>query len=297
MAVLEPEEILALDPEGADVLLSRLESTVPFCPALLELGPSRLREAIVFGDSHGDWKTIRAVARLFLEAPSERCLIGLGDYVDRSPADCEEGSVAYALYLLQLAAEFPGHVNLIQGNHETHRRIAVLPHDLHQEVDLLWGPDESRYVRLLALLERGPLATLTENGAYLAHGGFPLTPGTGTLASEFESADDGTFLEIVWGECAAARGHRGIVRPFDERDLNAFFHRSGARIFLRGHDPELAGRVVYSGRCLTLHTTRVYERFGGLLVARLPHDRSVGSIRDLAVERLVVDGGADGLPS
>ena len=296
MAVLDPTEILALEPEGADELLARLESTVPFFPPLLELGPSKLREAIVFGDSHGDWKTIRVVARRFLDAPSERCLIGLGDYVDRAPDDCEEGSVANALYLLQLSAEYPGHVYLIQGNHETHRRIAVLPHDLPEEVDLLWGPEESRYVRLLALLERGPLALLTGNGAYLAHGGFPLTPGVGSLASEFESADDERFLEIVWGECAAAPGHRGIVRPFDERDLQTFFHRSGARIFLRGHDPELAGRVVYSGRCLTLHTTRVYERFGGLLVAHVPLDRPIESVRDLVVERIAMGGAPDRPP-
>jgi hypothetical protein len=116
------------------------------------------------------------------------------------------------------------------------------------------------------------------------------------LASEFESADDERFLEIVWGECAAAHGHRGIVRPFDERDLLTFFHRSGARIFLRGHDPELAGRVVYSGRCLTLHTTRVYERFGGLLVAHVPLDRPIQSVRDLVVERVAMGGAPDRPP-
>ena len=291
MAVLDPEGILALEPEDADGLLSRLEASVPVYPGLAEIGGSRLHEAIVFGDSHGDWKTIVEVTRRFLEAPSERCLIGLGDYVDRAPDDCEEGSVANALYLLQLAAEYPGHVYLIQGNHETHRRVPVLPHDLPEQVDLLWGPEETRYFRLLSLLERGPLAVLTGSGAYLAHGGFPLTPGRGPIAAEFQSPDDEAFLEIVWGECAASRTRRGIVRPFDERDLVQFLQRSGARVFLRGHDPDMAGRVVYSGRCLTLHTTRVYEQFGGILLARLPLDRAVTTIRDLVIERLVFGAG------
>jgi hypothetical protein len=290
VAVLSPEQILALEPEGADQLLGRLEAGVPVSPGLVELPRSRLREAIVFGDSHGDWKTTLEVARRFLEAPQERCLIGLGDYVDRAPDDCEEGSVANALYLLELAAEYPGHVYLIQGNHEAHRRIPVLPHDLPEEVDLLWGPDESRYFRLLSLLERGPLALVTENGAYMAHGGFPFALGHGPLAAEFQSIDDEAFIEIVWGECAAGRGRRGVVRPFDERDLVTFLQRCGAHIFLRGHDPEMAGQVVYSGRCLTLHTTRVYEQFGGVLLARVPLDRPVKTIADLRIEHVETEG-------
>jgi hypothetical protein len=291
MITLSPEEILTLEPEGADELLGRLEGSVPVSPGLVELDDPRLREAIVFGDSHGDWRTTVEVARRFLESPSDRCLIGLGDYVDRAPADCEEGSVANALYLLGLAAQFPGHVYLIQGNHESNRRVPVLPHDLPEEVDLLWGPEESRYYRILSLLERGPLAVRTSNGAFLSHGGFPLTPGHGPIAAEFQSPDDEAFLEIVWGECAAAHAHRGIVRPFDERDMLVFLRRCDARIVLRGHDPEMAGRVVYGGRCLTLHTSRLYERYGGILLARLPLDRPVHTVADLTVERLAPSGG------
>ena len=289
MTVLGPDEILALAPEGADRLLDRLEACVPVSPGLVEITHAPFREAIVFGDTHGDWKSTLEVTGRFLEAPQERCLIGLGDYVDRAPDDCEQGSVANVLYLLGLAAEFPGHVYLIQGNHETHRRVPVLPHDLPEEVDLLWGPEESRYFRILSLLERGPIAMLLGSGVYLAHGGFPLERGHGPLAAEFQSVDDGTLMEIVWGECGAARSHRGIVRPFDEGDLNRFLTRCGAGVFLRGHDPELAGRTVFGGRCLTLHTTRVYERFGGVLLARVPLDRPVLSMQDIAIEHLATE--------
>lgn len=299
MTVLSPDQILALEPEGADRLLDRLESSVPVCPGLVELPKSRVREAIVFGDTHGDWKTTVEVARRFLEAPQERLLIGLGDYVDRAPEDCEQGSVANALYLLELAAEYPGNVYLIQGNHESHRRVPVVPHDLPEEVDLLWGPDESRYFRILSLLERGPLALLLQGTAFLSHGGFPLVMGRGPLAAEFQSIDDGTFLEIVWGECGAARSHRGIVRAFDEADMTRFLARCEARVFLRGHDPELAGRTVFSGRCLTLHTTRVYERFGGIILARVPLDRPLHTVKDLTIEHLATEHsyGADREPA
>ncbi|HUI38977.1 MAG TPA: metallophosphoesterase, partial [Thermoplasmata archaeon] len=230
----------------------------------------------------------RVVAR-FREDPGSRCLVGLGDYIDRAPDDCEEGSVANALYLLQVAARFSGRVWLIQGNHETFREIPLLPHDLPEEVDLLWGPEEERYHRILHLLERGPLAAISPSGAYLAHGGFPRSPGSGALAGEFLSLDPERLLEIVWGECAAAPTHRADVRPFDEFELARFLSRSRTRVFLRGHDPGLAGRTVYGKRCLTLHTSRLYERFGGVLLARLPLDRPVENADDIVVERLPPD--------
>ena len=83
---------------------------------------------------------------------------------------------------------------------------------------------------------------------------------------------------------------RNVVPPFDEAALDRFFVRSGARLFLRGHDPDLTGRPLYRGRCLTLHTCRVYQRFGGVLVARLPLDRDVASVADLSIDHLDTEG-------
>lgn len=290
MAVLDPTEILALEPEGADELLARLESTVPFFPPLLELGPSKLREAIVFGDSHGDWKTIRVVARRFLDAPSERCLIGLGDYVDRAPDDCEEGSVANALYLLQLSAEYPGHVYLIQGNHETHRRIAVLPHDLPEEVDQLWGPDSSRYSRLVGLLERGPFAVTLPNRTYLAHAGFPRPPYTDRWQASFDSVSDDQLLDLVWSGCEASESRRNADPRFGAVELEQFFRATGLAAFVRGHDPDLAGRWVFRNRCLTLQTTRLYQQLGGVVVARIRTDLEPVAGSGVVLEHLATEG-------
>ncbi len=285
-----PLELLDLDGTEVDRLLDRLEAEVPVHPGLLDLPAAPLREAVVFGDTHGDWWSTLAVAERFLGHSSDRCLIGLGDYIDRPPDDCREGSVANALYLLQLVAEYPDRVILIQGNHEAVRRIPALPHDLPEEVDQLWGPDPERYGRILGLLERGPLAALSPSGAYLAHGGFPTDGTSASWRVPFENPSDETLMDVLWSDCAASRIDRGLGAKFDAPALNAFFERCGARVFLRGHDPDVVGRPLYDQRVLTLHTTRIYERYGGVILARLPLSRTIRSLGDVPVEHLETEG-------
>ncbi len=285
-----PSEILALEPEGADDLLDRLERTVPVHPPFLPLPAGVAEEAIVCGDTHGDWRsTLEAIAR-FTSAPTSRCLVGLGDYVDRAPRDCPNGSVANALHLLALSARHPDRVILLQGNHETSRRIPVVPHTLPEEIDDLWGPEVERYHRLAALLERGPVAAGTPNGAYLAHAGFPRRLDRVRWSSTFDRLDEDGLSEVVWAECDASRNRRGAARPWTARDLDGFLAATGQRLILRGHDPDVCGVPLYAGRCLTLQTTRIYERYGGVIVARLPLRTPLNGTADLRLEHLPSEG-------
>ncbi len=283
--VTGPEEILELDADGADRLLDTLEGLVPVRPPLAVLPGSPVREAVVFGDSHGDWRSVATPVARFLEAPYERCLVGLGDYIDRVPPDSEGGSVANALWLLGLAARYPDRVFLLVGNHDLSRRIPALPHDLPEEVDLLWGPEPSRYHRLLGLLERGPLALLSGNGVYLAHAGFP-RGGPTDWRARLEDGSEETLFDLTWSDCAASRTDRGLGAPFGEPELARFLLAANCRVFLRGHDPVLTGRPLYHGTLLTLHTSRLYERFGGVVYARVPLDRPIETTEDLALERV-----------
>jgi len=283
-----PEAILALNSSDADALLDRLEAEVPAHRRLVEIGAIPFSEAIVFGDSHGDWRSTRAPVDRFLSTPGS-VLIGLGDYVDRAPDDCGEGSVANALWLLELAARFPDRVFLIAGNHDLARRIPALPHDLPEEVDQLWGPEPDRYLRLLGLLERGPLAIRTESGVYLAHAGFPRRA-PDDWEERLRAASDETLLDLTWTDCAASRVDRGVSTPFEEPELARFLELARCRVFLRGHDPNLTGRRIYHGRLLTFHTTRLYERFGGVIFGRFPLDRPVRSADDVAVEHAPSEG-------
>jgi hypothetical protein len=288
--VPSPVEILRLSPAAADELLDRLESEVPVADGLAELPGAPSREAIVFGDTHGDWRSAEAAVARFLAAPHERVLVGLGDYIDRAPRDCGAGSAANALYLLALRAAFPDRVWLLVGNHETARRIGVRPHDTPHELDRLWGPNPDRYARFMGLLERGSLAALAPSGAYFAHAGFPDPRPWRDVRAAFLAPSDEDLGAVVWRDCADSGTDRGVGAPFTEADLETFFASLGASVFVRGHDPDLTGRAVYGRRCLTLHTSRLYERFGGVLAARVPLDRSIHSAADLRVEHLETEG-------
>ncbi|HKN07514.1 MAG TPA: metallophosphoesterase [Thermoplasmata archaeon] len=290
-----PSELLRLSPEEADELLDYLERGVPLRNPVTELSRGSAEEAIVFGDTHGDWRSTEEVVKRY--RADGRCLVGLGDYVDRAPDDCGAGSVANALYLLSLAAEAPDRVYLIQGNHEVVRRIPAIPHNLPEEVDELWGPDSTRYERLLGLFERGPLAMTTSNGAYLAHAGFPRGDLPSPWTKAFESLDTERLAEITWAECDASRIRRGAALPWGSRDLDRFLQATGLRLMLRGHDPDLTGRPLYGGRCLTLHTSRIYERYGGVIVAHLPLAAPLRSVTDLKVEHLPTEGRSFPFPS
>jgi len=281
-----PSDVLRLTAAEADRLLDALEARVPSRAPYVQLPTTASASAVVFGDTHGDWSSTVEVVRRFENAGPTSVLLGLGDYIDRPPTDSPCGSVANAFYLLGLAARFPERVFLLQGNHETTRRIGVTPHTLPREVERLWGPEHERYGRLMGLLERGPLAASTFSGAYLAHAGFP----QGALPLPWTDAllrpDDERLLELVWAECDASGARRGAAPAWTEGDLDRFLHASGLATVWRGHDPDLAGRPLYGRRVLTLHTTRLYERHGGVLAAVLPLDRPLRTIDDAELVHL-----------
>ena len=280
-----PEEILALSPAKADTLLGELERTVPRYPSVVDLGTTGAEVAVVFGDSHGDWPTIQEVVRRYRSTPAS-ALVGLGDYVDRTPVDCPQGSVANALFLLQLSATDAPRVVLLRGNHETVRDYPVLPHSLLREVEALWGPEPSRYDRLVALLNRGPLVATTPSGVYLAHGGFPRAPRATPWTRALDPSDHWRLGEIVWADCAASHNRRGVAPAFKEEELLSFLDDAGLSVMLRGHDPDLTRRPIYGGRCLTVHTTRFYRRFGGVIWVHLPLRTPVRTMADLRIEDL-----------
>jgi len=293
-ALLPPSDLLQLSSAEADEWLDDLERRVPVRPPLVAIPPGIAEEAIVFGDTHGDWRSSEEVVSRYREG--NRFLVGLGDYIDRAPDDCGAGSVVNALYLLGLAAEAPGRVYLIQGNHELVRRIPAMPHNLPDEVDELWGPDSTRYDRLLGLFERGPLAVTTSNGAYLAHAGFPRGKLPEPWTEAFVSPNDERLAEITWAECDASRIRRGAALPWGGRDLDRFLDATGLRLIVRGHDPDVTGRPLYGGRCLTLHTSRIYEQYGGVIVARLPLRAPLRTVADLTVEHLPTERRSFAIP-
>jgi len=282
---VRPEVIEAMEAPEIDELLGQLDPRISSESALVHIAPPRAGTLAVVGDTHGDWRSAQAALAWFLEAPEQRAFVGLGDYIDRAPPDCPSGSAVNALYLLSVKAAYPENVFLIQGNHEAARRIPVEPHTLPQEMETRWGEDRRRYSKLMGLLERGPLAGYTSSGVFLAHGGFP-----SRLASpwtdRFRRVDETLLAELLWRDVEVSHLDRGLSPPFDETALDEFLSGTGLHVFLRGHDPSVVGQALYHGRCLTLHTCRIYERYGGILTARVPLEQPVQSLRDIEVVRL-----------
>lgn len=281
-ALLGPAAILELSVTEVDALLDRLERTVPRTPPWVDLASTGATEAILMGDTHGDWPSVETVVREFL-ANDRWALVGLGDYVDRTPADCPMGSVANALFLLQVAALAAPRVVLIRGNHETVGSLPVAPRSLEPEVEQLWGRSPRRSGRIVDLLNRGPLAATSPSGAYLAHGGFPRSPWPTPWTKAIDPSNPVRLAEIAWADCAVSHNRRGVAPAFREGETKDFLEQAGLRIFVRGHDPDITRRSIYDGRCITLHTTRYYARFGGVITARLPLTTPVQTVADLRI--------------
>lgn len=284
---IPPETIDGMTAGEVDALLAQLDPHISSEPTLVLVHPEASNTLAVMGDTHGDWRSTKAALEWFLQSPSDRAFVGLGDYIDRAPADCPAGSAVNALHLLSVKAAFPDRVFLIQGNHEAARRIPVIPHTLPEEMADRWGEDRRRYSRIMGLLERGPLAGYTPSGVFLAHGGFPsrLAP---VWQDRFRSADETLLVELLWRDAAASRVDRGLSPSFDEEALDVFLRGTGLHVFLRGHDPSVVGQSLYHDQCLTLHTSRLYEQYGGILTARVALDHAVHSTRELQVVRLEV---------
>jgi protein phosphatase len=282
---LDPEGIAELEGPEVDSLLIHLDRQISLEPALVRLEPPGATAVGVVGDTHGDWRSTRAAATWFLESPRDRAFVGLGDYIDRAPPDCPVGSAVNALYLLSIKAAYPDRVFLIQGNHEAARQFPFEPHDFPDEMAERWGRDRQRYLRFMGMLERGPLAAYSSSGVFLAHGGFPSRlPSPWT--ERFKRVDETLRVDLLWTRVAAADPEPNIVPAFDEAALDDFLRGSGLHVFVRGHDPRVVGRPFYHGHCLTLHTSRIYSRFGGVLSAHFSLVEPVRSTTDIEVERL-----------
>ncbi|MEM0129124.1 MAG: metallophosphoesterase family protein [Thermoplasmata archaeon] len=283
------ERVGSLSPSQVDAELDRLEREVPTHPPLERAGLSPCTKARVFGDTHGDWSSLLWALDGAWDDP-ETLLIGLGDYVDRSPPDCPQGSAVAALFLLELVAERPDRLLLLQGNHETVDVIPVHPRSFEEEVYARWKGGPRRAARLGALLRRGPLAACTDSGAYLAHAGFPRPPLPVPWTRALDAPGADRTEEITWADCEASSARRGGLPPFGEEDLRRFLDAAGLSVFLRGHDPDLTGRVLWGNRLVTLHTTRVYARFGGIVAAEIPLDHPIHDLGSVRILRRPIPG-------
>lgn len=279
-----PLELSATEEAPVLELLDRAQSAIP-TSRLVEIGDT-YDVATVLGDTHGDWPTLQSQAQphLISRGGAHELFILLGDYVDRGPPGLRLPSLTNALYLLSLLTAYPDRVVALRGNHEARRHVALPSSDIEGEALRCWG-NTSVSERLEDLFERMPLAAITESGAYLAHAGFPMSE---KWRESLTDPTEQTWLEVLWNDVkdSPTCGQRGIDQvPIDAENLRAFLARAGADVFLRGHDPWVAGRRLYGNRLLTVHSSRVFERYG-LFVATIPLQKRIGDLSNVKLEQI-----------
>lgn len=233
-------------------------------PAFLKLKG----KIIVAGDTHGDVVISKEIVKKFFEENYDY-LVFLGDYIDRAPPDV--GSSAYNInFLLEMKANYPDKIYLLKGNHEANYAIPCYPHEFKDEV----GEEYEKYI---AIFKEMPLAGMLNN-VFVAHGGIFKGDLENMNKNDIEAIE-----ALTWSDPAIANLYRGAGIPFNYEDLEEFLAKLDAKAFIRGHDYNLNGIIVYE-KCLTIFSSRLYKDMGnkGILIAKI--NGKINSIDDIIVE-------------
>lgn len=240
-------------------------------PAFLRLKGS----IIVAGDTHGDVIISKEIFKKFVDESLDY-LIFLGDYIDRAPYD-----VGYSLhninFLINIKAKYPNKIFLLKGNHESNYAIPCYPYEFEEEVNKFFPDLYKKYIKVFREM---PLAAMLNN-VFASHGGILIN---GRI--EEINKNDFTAIEyLTWSDPSITNLYRGAGYPFDEKDLENFLERIGAKAFIRGHDYNLNGIIVYK-KCLTIFSSRMYKDRGnkGILIAKI--HGNINSIDDVELEEL-----------
>ncbi len=235
-------------------------------PALIELNPES-RRMVVMGDVHSDYETVQHILQTYVD--KNTIFIGLGDYVDR-PANPDEG-LKTILALFHLKKKHPRDVFLLRGNHECREMNSMYGF----RMEVLKRYDDEVWRAFNAVFEKMPLVIRTTNGVLLLHGGLPEVDSLDDIkrAPKVKDINESPIVDqILWNDCQPRSrkielSDRGVPSAFTfgQTFFSKIMKRLKAHVLIRGHQFPMKG-VLFSGRCLTLQTTRLYEDF--------PHESS-----------------------
>jgi len=225
------------------------------------------------GDTHGDVVITKEIIKKFFDDGFD-AIIFLGDYIDRAPSDIGS-SIPNINYLLEMKSRYPDKIFLLKGNHEANYAIPCYPNEFEYEVKECCPQLYSQYV--MAFKEMPLMAML--NNVYAAHGGFPIEKDV----DEINKDDVDAIEEITWSDAAISPVFRGAGNRFGEKELELFLNKINAKAFIRGHDYNLNGMIVYK-KCLTIFSSRRYEGMGngGILIAKI--NENINSMDDIEIE-------------
>jgi hypothetical protein len=235
-------------------------------------------EAVFIGDTHGDFLVSKYIARKY-SPETDRYLIFLGDYIDREPEP--EGALYNLLYLCFLKIKFSDRVFLLKGNHEANYAVSCYPYEFDQILIELFGAKGRQLHSITTqLFKEMPLMIKTENGIVASHAGFPLH---GQKVDD-KSRED-LIIDILWADAEASPMFRGYGIPkFTEKQLIKFLNSINASCFIRGHDPYIGGKIIYSKKIITLSTSRTYAKWAGIKITRVKLSEKVENAENITLE-------------
>jgi hypothetical protein len=283
-------------------LLKKLEE-----PVLVELDANKPgsddmgTKLVIIGDTHGDYLTAHsAVTEFFIESTAEsetnipkplpgRHLLFLGDYIDRVPSHCPNGSFINLMYVLSLKLAYPENVTLLRGNHEAYDLIPCSPMDLSNELQNIFGERGAEVEeKLLGIFKKLPMMFRTNNGLLAVHGGIFGEQYSTSKLNNLSRDNFETLGVLAWSEPRGlSRPRTGIVGDrynYTKDDLLRFLEGLNSNVLVRGHTARLAGTSVYDNKCLTLFSTYSFMNLLGeksMGIALAPLDKLLNTVGDL----------------
>lgn len=275
--VLYNSDFLSHDPEDIIEIFNSCTEILKKDPPFIFLGENQ-GEIIFIGDTHGDFSTTKFIADSFLKN-QVKYLVFLGDYVDREPEP--EGSLFNLLYICFLKINFPNRVFILKGNHEANYAVCCHPYEFEQNlIDIFGKRGREIHKYAVELFKEMPLMFQSSNGIVASHAGFPM----GRQKIDDKSRED-LILDILWADADISPMFRGYGIPkFTETQLIEFLDKTNGKCFIRGHDPYMAGKIIYSNKCITIFTSRSYVFRSGIKIVRAELSKKINDARDLTIE-------------
>jgi serine/threonine-protein phosphatase 6 catalytic subunit len=177
--------------------------------------------------------------------PPRTSYIFLGDFVDRG-----HNSVETLSLLLCLKLQFPGHVTLLRGNHESRQITQV--YGFYDECLRKYG-NASPWRHCVNCFDTFGLAALIDERVLCVHGG--LSPDVRTLDQvraidrNQEIPHEGAFCDLVWSDpedigvnIAWQMSPRGAGYLFGKKVTDEFQHVNNLQLIARAHQLVMEGR-------------------------------------------------------
>lgn len=236
--------------------------------------PSCLRlkgKFVVVGDIHGNVDSLIRILERFRYPPHSQYLF-LGDFVDRGPCSIE---VLLLLYILKI--NFPNHIYLIRGNHET--RMTSKVYGFQEECIHKLG--KSIYKKFLSSFARLPFAAIINDAVFCVHGGIAQSIQSieeiDRIERPLHDITESDAIDLLWSDPSKdvftfVKSERGIGCIFGSEPLNSFLEENGLTTMIRAHEYFQEGynwTFGNEGHCLTVFSSCDYCGMGNKSAAAI----------------------------